>query len=185
MKPSDSSDLVKIIHGCKKQDAKSQKALFMLFSEALFATCVRYTGDENAAKDVLQESFLAVFQYIHTYDEQKGNILPWMTKICINQALKHIKSKYVLLDLHDSYPADLPYPEPTPHELMQIEELFHLIKKLPEPYRTVFNLFEIEGYSHHEIAELLQIKEGSSRSILSRAKKLLTQHLTHFQLKGI
>lgn len=185
MTPLDAENLNQLIQGCQRQEAKSQKALFLLYSEALYATCVRYVGDEEIAKDVLQDSFLAIFQYIKSFDPSKGSLFTWMNKICIHQSLRQIKSKFTLLDVFDLPALEVPNKENNPEELVQIEELFHIIKNLPEPYRTVFNLFEIEGYSHFEIAEMLQIKEGSSRSILSRAKKLLVQHFTNLQLRGI
>jgi RNA polymerase sigma factor (sigma-70 family) len=184
MNPEKLQEIQELIEGCKRNDSKSQRAVFFAFSESLFATCLRYVGDEDAAKDVLQESFISIFKYIKTYDDSKGSFLNWLRKICIHQSLKYIKSRYTIVDFYEQDPVDVVNTEPGPEEMLVIQELFDQIIKLPEPYRTVFNLYEIEGYSHNEIAELLQIKTGSSRSILSRAKKILLNYYTQFQLKS-
>lgn len=173
-----------IIKGCINGISKFQYELFMRYSESLFATCVRYVGYEDQAKDVLQESFLAIFKYIQNYNADKGSLFTWMNKICINQSLKHIKSSYTVIDFGEEDHSSVADVNPSVMELLEANELFNEIIKLPEPYRTVFNLYEIEGFTHLEIANLLKIQEVSSRSILSRAKKLIIAHLQNLQFKG-
>ena len=184
MRQHQDKDEADIIKGCINEISQFQYELFMRYSESLFATCVRYVGCEDQAKDVLQESFLAIFKYIQNYNADKGSLFTWMNKICINQSLKHIKSSYTVIDYGEEDHSSIADANPSAMELLEANELFNEIIKLPEPYRTVFNLYEIEGFSHLEIANLLKIQEVSSRSILSRAKKLLIAHLQNLQFKG-
>jgi RNA polymerase sigma-70 factor (ECF subfamily) len=172
-----------VVEGCKKGISHFQYELFMRYSEVLLATCVRYVACEENAKDVLQESFLAIFKYIKSYNSEKGSLFTWMNRICINQSLKYIKSTYTVIDYGEIDNNSIIDGNPSAIELLEVNELFNEIVKLPEPYRTVFNLYEIEGFSHLEIANLLKIQEVSSRSILSRAKKLLIAHLQNLQFK--
>jgi RNA polymerase sigma factor (sigma-70 family) len=176
-----------IIIGCVQNKSAFQRELFYRYSTVLLGTCLRYVGCEEKAKDVLQESFILIFKYIKNYDKSKASIYTWMNKICVNQALKSIKSSYVVLDLNNYEKVEKEDNEPSSQELMEAAELFQYIIELPEPYRTVLNLYEIEGYSHQEISTILELKESSSRSILSRAKKMIIQHLTDlkFQENGL
>lgn len=185
MRPLQEKDDSDIINGCKRDLSMYQHELFMRYSESLYATCVRYVGCEDQAKDVLQECFLSIFKYIKNYNPEKGSLYTWLNKICINQSLKYIKSSYTLVNYGEDDHTHVPDNEPSAMEVMEAKELFDHIVKLQEPYRTVFNLYEIEGFSHFEIAELLNIKEVSSRSILSRSKKLLINHLQNLQFKGV
>lgn len=178
-------DINEIVKGCIENKSKYQYEFFIRFSESLYATCIRYVGCEDKAKDVLQESFISIFKYIHTFDPNKATLYTWLNKICINQSLKFLKSNYSIVDYYEKDQVEVANSAPTADEIMETKELFDLIVKLPEPYRTVFNLYEIEGYSHLEIAEVLHIKEASSRSILSRSKKLLIGYFQNFQIKGV
>lgn len=131
-------------------------------------------GNEHDAKDVVQDSFIRVFKYIHQFDQNRGQLKSWMAKIAINECLKKLKKNKELLSLESiiemtsqqDIESDLNY-----------DEIFNKIMRLPLPYRTVVNLFMVEGYSHKEIAVMMGVKESSSRSILSRAKKMLIENI--------
>jgi len=166
-----------IIEGCRRKQAKSQRALFDRYSEMLFSISLRYVSSEPDAKDVLQESFLRIFKHFEKFDPQKGSLKNWMIQICIREALKRLSQKKEIIELDTI--KEQPQTEPIILSHLQMEDLMKVIRQLPLPYRTILNLFLIEGYSHKEIGQLLGIKESSSRSGLTRAKMMLRKTLTN------
>jgi len=166
---------IEIIKSCKSGDVKSQHELFMKYSEMLYSTCVRYMGNEYDAKDVLQESFIRIFKYIRNFDFHKGSLKNWMIKICVNESLKSLnKNKLETIDFDEIKELKK---EPEIDSILEYNQLFETIQLLKHPYRTVVNLYMVEGYSHNEIADFLGIKSSSSRSILTRAKIILRQRI--------
>lgn len=166
----------KLVQGCKNGDPKSQKALFEQFYGLLLGICLRYTEDRDEAKDVLQEGFVKIFNHIPNF-EFTGSFEGWMKRIMINTAIDQYrknKNEPYLQDIDDS-------PEPGISEEglenLKEEDLIKIIQALPEGYRMVFNLYVVEGYNHQEIAEMLNINEGTSKSQLAKAKKMLQQKL--------
>ncbi len=159
---------ISIIEGCRKQQPLYQKALFEKYSKLLFSTCLRYVSDQSLAKDVLQDSFIRIFKYFNKFDPEKGQLKSWMQRVCINEALTHLRAKKTFANL-ETLPQE-PVTNPAVLSQMQMDDLMAQIQKLPLPYRTVFNLYHVEGYTHKEIAALLKIEVSSSRSILTRAK---------------
>ena len=166
---------ITIIKGCQRQQSAAQRALFEKYSGILFATCYRYVGNQADAKDTLQESFIRIFKYFKKFDPQKGSLKSWMIRICINESLKKINSKKTFEGL-ENLPIE-PIENPIIFEQLQMKDLIQLISQLPLPYRTFLNLFLVEGYSHAEIAEQLNIQKSNSRAILSRAKGMLKKKL--------
>lgn len=164
-----------ILAGCIKGTAQHQKALVMKYSDFLYATCLRYMGNSDDAKDILQDSFIKIFKAIHQYDPGRGKIKSWMCKICINTALKKLHKVNMKTSLDDV--ANIIPLKAKVEDDLQVEYMFVLIKELPEKYRTVFNLYVIEGYSHKEIGEMLGMQEVTSRSTLSRAKEVLRKKI--------
>ena len=146
----------------------------------LLSICRRYARDEAMAKDVLQETLIRIFQNIDKY-EPTGSFEAWMRRIAVRRSLQWLeKSSFQ----HELQPVDMPdndFVQPEIYSRLGAEEIMALLKELPEGFRTVFNLNVVEGYSHQEIAELLGITESTSRSQLTRAKKLLKEKL--IQLK--
>lgn len=170
-----------IIQGCRRKDADCQKALVNQYSEQLYTICLRYCRDKASSKDVLQETFIRIFKSFKNFDSEKGSLQAWMRKITVNMALKSLKkspisSTYMSVEL-----TDIVSIEPTAIEKMKAEDLMRIIQTLPDTYRKVFNLSVIEGYSHKEIGNMLNIEEVSSRSNLSRAKQLLRKKLRAFK----
>ncbi len=146
----------------------------------MLAVCLRYTRHRMEAEDVLQDAFIKVFDSIHTF-QSRGSFEGWIRKIVINTALKNHRKKQnqqeqIGLELADDLPA-----EPSIFAHLQEEELLKLINRLPDGYRLVFNLYAIEGYSHREIADMLGIEEGTSRSQLLKARKLLQAQIAVLQ----
>jgi len=166
-----------IIEGCKKQKPEFQKELVLRYSGILMTVCRRYSKDRETAKDILQESLIKIIKSIPNYEE-RGTFEAWMKRITINTALKYFDKNsfrnevFILEDLDEQNVI------PDIYAQLGAEELMELIDKLPNGFREVFNLFAIEGFSHKEIGELLNITESTSRSQLTRARSLLKKQLT-------
>src|SRR5690554_127878 len=170
-----------VIKGCIKGDRKAQQHLYDQYSGKFLAICLRYIKDRDVAEDVMIEGFMKIFGNLSKFEE-KGSFEGWMKKLMIREALMALrKNKNWLLEVA------LDASEGTPghhYEIKDMEtaDLMNMIYELPLGYRTVFNLYAIEGYAHAEINELLGISENTSKSQLSRARGLLKQKLALQQL---
>lgn len=170
--------LKKLIHQCKQQDRKAQAELYRLYSAKLFTLCLKYSGGYQQAQDLLQDGFVKIFVNIDQF-KGKGSFEGWMTRIIINTALKRRKKQGLYLSILEDYPDE--QPEDLDEETLSLEFLIKIIQELPEAYRLVFNLYVMEGHSHKEIAEMLQISEGTSKSNLARARMKLRESIkSHF-----
>ncbi|MCY4781001.1 sigma-70 family RNA polymerase sigma factor [Sphingobacterium sp. UT-1RO-CII-1] len=168
--------LDKIWGACLRRSRKAQFELYQLFSKKMFAICIRYTESEQEAEDVLQIGFLKVFTNCHDY-KGNGSLEGWIRRIIINTALEfHRKNKYTFTNNADEHLQSIISSQETHHPIYY-KDLLSLVKTLPLGYRTVFNLAIIEGYSHKEIAIMLSISEGNSKSQLSRARLWLKEKL--------
>jgi RNA polymerase sigma factor (sigma-70 family) len=161
-----------IIRGCQRGKAKYQKELVLRYSPQLMTVARRYCRDDHAARDVLQEAFIKVFRAIDRY-EPMGTFPAWLRRIVINAALQtKDKASY---QREQTNLDTVAHPLVAPNVLSQMgaEELIALIQQLPDGFRDVFNLYVLEGYSHDEIADMLGIAPGTSRSQLVRARQKL------------
>ncbi|MEO7177200.1 MAG: RNA polymerase sigma factor [Saprospiraceae bacterium] len=167
-----------LIDACLQQDRKAQKALYDQYAPALYAVAIRYSRDQVVAQDVLQDSFLRIFRYLHQFHGECP-IEYWMRKIVVSTALKQRSiswnQRVVLVDWEEQTNPGI---EMDPLSQLSVEEIKKHIQNLPEGYRIVFTLYVIDGYSHAEIAELLQIEEVSSRSQLRKARQSLQRMLS-------
>jgi len=166
-------DEKKLIDGCKKGDRKAQKALYDKYSSRMLAVCLRYVGDIEDARDVLQEGFIKLFSNIHQYIGE-GQFDGWVRRIFVNCALESLRQRDILknaVDVSDDGYSDIP--DETAVEQLSAEDIMTCVKSLPDGFRTVFNMFAIEGYSHKEIGQKLNITESTSRSQYMRARKML------------
>lgn len=172
-----------IIKGCQKGKKKYQYALVERYSGILMTVCRRYVSDENTAQDLLQESLIRIFTYIDKY-KPTGSFEAWIKTVTRNCVLAWLKKSYVqnemTIDTAEYFDGQV---EPEVYSHLDEEELIKLIQELPTGYRIVFNMYVIEGYSHKEIAETLNINESSSRSQLGRARKLLQEKINSIDLK--
>lgn len=156
-----------------KGDKRAQKAIFDSLSGKMFAVCLRYMGDRDSAEDVLQDGFVTLFTKLDTYSGE-GSFEGWARKIFVNTALMSLRRRDVLRQSDDVDAAwDVKADDPSPTQQIGYEELLRLISSLPPGFRTVFNMYVIEGYSHKEIGENLGISEATSRSQLQRARTML------------
>ncbi|MEO6130303.1 MAG: RNA polymerase sigma factor [Saprospiraceae bacterium] len=168
-----------LIRRCKANDRTAQRLLYERFAPLLMAICRRYVGSLHA-EDVLQDSLIRVFQYLIQY-RNDGSFEGWVRRVCVNTCIRHLeKEKRLKIDYVAESLPESPV-EPDAIHKMSADELISLIDKLPDGYRTVFNLNVIEGYHHKEIAELLGIEESSSRSQLTKARKYIQRSLAPTQ----
>jgi RNA polymerase sigma-70 factor (ECF subfamily) len=156
-------------------ERKAQRLLYDRYAPVMLSVCRRYMGNAQA-EDALQESFIRVFRYLVQY-RHEGSFEGWLRRICVNTCIRLIQqSRRLMIEYAADNMPDLPVDPDALHQL-QAEELLNLIDRLPDGYRTVFNLSIIEGYSHKEIGDLLGIGESSSRSQLTKARKYMQRYL--------
>jgi RNA polymerase sigma-70 factor (ECF subfamily) len=182
MSPLKSNSLTEqdLIAGCLQGQRLAQKALFEMYAGKMMAVCRRYTRTDQEAEDVLQDGFVKIFKHLDSFDFA-GSFEGWIRRIFINTALKLISKKSYQNEQSgiDSMPDQSE--DPTVFARLGEKELLNLIDSLPDGYRVVFNMFAIEGYSHKEIADMLHIKESTSRSQLLKARKLLQNKVKDLQ----
>lgn len=140
----------------------------------MMSVCLRYADDSHEAQDILQEGFIKVFDYIHQF-KQEGSIEGWMRRVFVSVALRHLSKKKLRFDDIDGVSADAGTEDPVIISKISEDEIHKMILRLPQGYRTVFNLSVVEGYSHEEIAGMLKIQPATSRTQLLKARKLLQQ----------
>ncbi len=170
-----------LVDGCRQQDRLSQRLLYERFAGKLFAVCKRYVKDPDEAADVLQDSFVKVFRHIDQF-RFECPLEAWLKRVAINTALKHLRKNKPFEHMTDvdELANFLPQADESLPSL-NYQYLLNLVQELPTGCRTVFNLYAIEGYTHPEIAALLGISEGTSKSQFFRARGLLQQKLTDDQ----
>ena len=162
-----------IIAGCLQNDAAAQRELYNRYSPKMLSVCYRFAPSREDAEDMLQEGFIKVFTQIHTF-QNKGAFEGWIRRIivhtCINFLKKHKKFNE---SLDISHATSVYVKEETIPSIMQARQIIECIRLLPVGYRTVLNLYALEGYSHKEIGIMLDIEESTSRSQYTRAKAML------------
>ena len=164
--------LKKIVKDCKAGKRDAQAKLFKLFSEKMFGVCLYYCKDYTAAEDILQDGFIKVFKSIKQF-ESKGSFEGWIRRIMVNTALERYRKQHMLYAVNEIeyYTESLSYDDII--DSISAKDLLGFIQDLSPKYRMVFSLYAIEGYSHQEIGKKLGISEGTSKSNLSRARKIL------------
>ena len=162
-----------LINGCKKNDIKAQEQLYKEFSPRLFSVSLKYSRNYTEAQDNLQDGFLLIFNKIHQY-AFKGSFEGWMKKLLINHILKQYRKEPFLSLVEDDDSIEEVEVE---YDDISLEYLMKIIQELPDRYRLVFNLNVIDGYTHPEIAKLLNIKIGTSKSNLHRARMILKEKI--------
>ncbi|MDJ0646755.1 MAG: RNA polymerase sigma factor [Flavobacteriaceae bacterium] len=171
--------LEKLIKQCKQKDLKAQSQVYHLFAGKLFALCLKYSKNHQDAQDNLQDGFITIFKKIEQY-KFKGSFEGWLKRIMINTALQKYREKSVLNLVTEEIPDRIEVE--LDEEQVSLDFLLNLIQQLPNQYRLVFNLYVLDGYSHKEIAEMLGISEGTSKSNLSRARMTLKKRLEEQEL---
>ena len=171
------SELKRLIAGCVARDRSCQKSIYLAYSPAMMSLCMRYAKSREEAEEVLQDGFLLVYKFIGQF-KNSGSFEGWMRKIFINCALQRYRTpaqpvRIVSISEGSFYLTDLPQIT----NLLSEKEWIRLIQSLPPAYRMVFNLFVFEGLKHRQIATLLNISEGTSKSNLFDARAILKKYL--------
>ena len=170
-----------IIALCKKGDRAAQKALYDSLSSKMFAICIRYMGDRETAEDVLQEGFISLFSKLDSYSGE-GSFEGWARKVFDNTALMTLRRNDVMRQSEDIDSArSISGNDVSALQSISYKELMGMVAELPPGFRTVFNLFLIEGYSHKEIGAMLGISEATSRSQLQRARVILQNRIKKYK----
>ncbi len=165
-----------IVEGCKAGKKEFQKELYRLFSRKMYNVCLRYSDNREEAEDILQEGFIKVFNNIDQY-KGSGSFEGWICKIMKNSALEALRKKKFFQSGNVEYLEDTYQSDYDAHSKMSLKELLLTIQELPEGYKSVFNLYAINGYKHREIALMLNISESTSKSQFLRARNLLRNKL--------
>jgi RNA polymerase sigma-70 factor (ECF subfamily) len=171
------------VRGCQEGNPGAQRELYDMFKSKMFGVCLRYAGNYTDAEDVLQEGFLKVFQKISQFGF-KGAFEGWLRKIMVNTALEKYRMHYQVVSIHDNI-TESPEAGAEFSSEIEVNELISIIQELSPRYRIVFNLYALEGYSHKEISNMLEITEGTSKSNLSRARAILQEKVKKNYLKSV
>lgn len=164
--------LDQLIQKCKKNDTTAQSELYKLFSSTLFAVCLKYSRNRAEAEDNLQDAFLTIFKKIGQFNN-KGSLEGWLKRVVINTALQRYRNHVVLDIVNENILEDTEVE--IDEDDISIDFLLQCIQELPDRYRLVFNLYALDGYSHKEIAKMLDITTGTTKSNLSRARLILKE----------
>lgn len=168
---------------CRKADPQARRVLYEQYAGGLMAICLRYTGDEEAARDVLHDGFIRIFQSMDKFTYQgEGSLKAWLSKVIINEALGYLRRQSVKVQ-QEVLVDEIPDTEDEDDGVDDIPRkvLMKFISELPEGYRTVFNLYVFEEKSHKEIGEMLGITEHTSSSQFYRAKTLLIRKINEYR----
>jgi len=162
-----------ILQGCLKNEAAAQRELYNRYSPKMLAVCYRFAHNREDAEDMLQEGFIKVFSQMHTF-QNKGAFEGWIRRIIVHTCINNLKKNKRFNESLDIVHANgIQVREESVPSIVQAKQIVECIRILPIGYRTVLNLYAIEGYSHREISEMLDIEESTSRSQYTRAKQML------------
>jgi len=175
------SEIKNIINGCLKGSRRDQELLYRRHAPRLYGVCLQYAGNDEEANDILQDGFIKIFENLAHY-KYEGSFEGWIRRIIVNTALEKFRSKHYLYRVEDIDKMPELDAEPDNEDYAGLEaiDLLGIIRELPPKYRMVFNLFAIEGYSHKEISQMINISEGTSKSNLSRARVILQRRVISF-----
>jgi len=170
--------LNQLIENCKINDTKAQGELYKLFSSKLFSVCLKYSRNYVEAEDNLQDAFLTIFNKIDQY-KNKGSFEGWLKRITVNTVLQRYRNEKVFDIINEDAIEDVEIE--VDEDNLSIDYLLKIIQELPDRYRLVFNLYVLDGYSHKEIADMLKINLGTSKSNLARARQILKQTIENYK----
>ncbi len=165
----------RLLHECKKNNTQAQEQLYKLLAPKLFAVCLKYSRNHEEAQDNLQESFLIIFDKLKQF-KNEGSFEGWAKRLVVNYVLQQYRKQGTFLELVSDNIFVVEEIE-IDDESITMEFLLKIIQELPDRYRLIFNLYVVDGYSHKEIAKMLEINEGTSKSNLARAKMILKEKI--------
>ena len=167
-----------LIAACKRGESGACKSLYELYAPAMMGGCMRYVNDRETARDLLQDGFVKIFTKIDTYSG-KGAFAGWVRRVFVTTALEYLRNNNILDEAVslDEFDRDIEDANADTLKKLSAEDLQQCIAELPSGYRTVFNLYAIEGYTHAEIAEILNVTTSTSHSQFMRARNLLQKKI--------
>ncbi len=165
-----------LVEGCRANDRQSQQNFYDRFSSKMYAVCLRYAGNSEDANDLLQEGFVKIFKHLDKF-RGDGSLEGWVRRIFVNTSIEFLRRKKAVLQLPEVESIPIEDTALNGFDKISLNDVLKMVQKLSDGYRTVFNLFVIEGYTHKEIGEMLGINEGTSKSQLARAKNILQQEI--------
>ncbi|WP_298237144.1 RNA polymerase sigma factor [uncultured Algibacter sp.] len=171
--------LKQLIENCKANDTKAQGELYKLFSSKLFSLCLKYSKNYAQAEDNLQDAFLTIFDKIEQY-KNKGSFEGWLKRITINTALQRYRKEKVFEIVKENEITDVEVE--IDDDTVSLDFLLKIVQELPDRYRLVFNLYVLDGFSHKDIAKLLEISVGTSKSNLARARQSLKKSIEKYKI---
>lgn len=163
-----------LIEGCINGNRKMQRELYERFAPKMYGVCLRYAGNAEEAEDILQEGFIKVFKKIGSF-RKEGSFEGWVRRIFVNTAIEHFRRKIYLQPITEQEEHSIEGKYLSVLDKLAEKDIIQLVQQLSPGYRTVFNMYVVEGYTHKQIAEALGISEGTSKSQLSRAKIILQE----------
>jgi RNA polymerase sigma factor (sigma-70 family) len=161
-----------LIKGCLSGDRRIQEKLYQRFSPKMYGICLRYANNHYDAKDILQDGFVKVFRNLEKF-RGEGSFEGWMRRVFVNTAIEHYRKKIYINSISETEENTIEDKSVSALDQLAEKDIIELVQKLSPGYRTVFNMYVIEGYSHKEIGDILGINEGTSKSQLARAKSIL------------
>lgn len=176
MSTNDHYDEISLIKACSKGDHKAFKKIYDQHSGTMYSICLRYMNNQDEAQDALQEGFIKVFKNIGKF-KSFGSFEGWLKRIFINTSIEQIRKRKIHLDVTDINTNEIKLTHAQETGSMDADKMMLLVQQLPPGYRTVFNMFVVDGYSHKEISEHLGINENTSKSQLFKARKQLQLRL--------
>jgi len=176
---------IALIQEALKGKEKAFQALYLGYKNMLFIVCLRYAKNRTDAEDYLQEAFIKIFNKLHQFDYNKGNFGSWARKIAINTCLEKLrKSSLYLVNIAEA--ESIESLDTNVLSNMSLQEMLSLVQRLPEGYKTIFNMYVIDGFTHQEIADKLKISVSTSKTQLMKARGLLQKKIKNIQgLVGI
>lgn len=170
--------LNQLIENCKTDDTKAQGELYKLFSSKLFSICLKYSRNYAEAEDNLQDAFLTIFDKIEQY-KHEGSFEGWLKRITVNTVMQQYRKEKVFEIVNENVAEEIVIE--IEEDALSMDFLLKCIQELPDRYRLVFNLYVLDGYSHKEIASMLNINIGTSKSNLARARKQLKETIENYK----
>ncbi len=174
--------LDELIIKCKHQDAKAQGELYKQYNRILFAICLRYSPNFNEAEDNLQDAFITIFKKVEQY-KGKGSFEGWMKRVTVNTVLQKYRKQRSFEIVDEGQIEDEAEVEIESEEI-PLDFLLKIVQELPDRYRLVFSMYVMDGYQHKEIAEMLGISDGTSKSNLARARMILKNKIEDYNAKN-
>ena len=182
MTPATDNRLQTLWEGCLKNDRKQQEMLYNLLASKMLAVCMRYANDKDEAQDILQEGFIKMFKNMHNY-RGEGSLEGWIRRIMVHSAISRYRKARNMVLVDDFAESNIAQGSSYNANGLEAADLMNMVQELPDSYRSVFNLYAIQGYSHQEIGSSLGISELLSRTTLHRARTMLKEKLNSLTLK--